>query len=264
MKHQKEYEERMIELRKLIAHCEKNCAKFPAGNLRICKDGKRLKYFHVEKRGDTHGKYIRKKDANLVDLLAKKEYYEKVLREANRELAAIEQFVGRMAGTAPEDVYDNMNEYRRALVSPVALSDKEYEKEWLAVQYEGNPFRPEELIYDTKRGEKVRSKSEAQIADMYYELGIAYRYEYPLKLRNGKVKYPDFALLKRDEKTIVYHEHMGCMEDEDYRRGNLIKLREYAESGIFPGKNLILTFETDYAPLSMKVIRDMVKKLFLE
>ena len=197
----------------------------------------RLKYFHVEKRGDTHGKYIRKKDANLVDLLAKKEYYEKVLREANRELAAIEQFVGRMAGTAPEDVYDNMNEYRRALVSPVVLSDEEYAKEWLA---------------------------EAQIADMYYELGIAYRYEYPLKLRNGKVKYPDFALLKRDEKTIVYHEHMGCLEDEDYRRGNLIKLREYAESGIFPGKNLILTFETDYAPLSMKAIREMVKKLFME
>ena len=30
---------------------------------------------------------------------------------------------------------------------------------------------------------------------MYYELGIPYRYEAELRLRNGKRKYPDFTLL---------------------------------------------------------------------
>ncbi len=49
--------------------------------------------------------------------------------------------------------------------------------------------------------EKVRSKSEAFIADTLYEFGIPYRYEYLVRMVNGELRYPDFTLLKvRTEK----------------------------------------------------------------
>ena len=108
----------------------------------------------------------------------------------------------------------------------------------------------------------MRSKTEARIADMYHALGISYRYEAPLILKNGKVKYPDFTLLKLPERILIYHEHMGIMDDDGYRRNNIIKLQEYSESKIFTGVNLILTFETEYAPLNLKDLRDNVKNLF--
>lgn len=264
MKHQKEYEKRIMELRKVVDECEKKLPLFPKGNLRIARDGKRIKYFLISEMGDTHGTYIRKKDVRLAEMLAKKDYYEKVRHEASRELAAMEAFVKRMSGTSPEEIYDQMNVYRQDILSPLILSDREYAKQWQAEQYQGNPFNPEELIYDTNRGEKVRSKTEARIADLYYELGIPYRYEYPVKLWNGKAKYPDFALLMLPERKIIYHEHMGRLEDDDYRRTNLIKLQDYGKSGIFLGDNLIVTYETDYAPLNMKDLRSMLTRIFLK
>ena len=97
---------------------------------------------------------------------------------------------------------------------------------------------------------------------MFYALGIPYRYEASVKLKNGKTKYPDFTLLKLPERTEYYHEHLGILDDESYRMSNLIKLNEYAESQIFTGKNLILTFESVNAPLNIKVLRNNVKEIF--
>lgn len=110
----------------------------------------------------------------------------------------------------------------------------------------------------------MRSKSEAMIADMYYELGIPYRYECPIQLYNGKTKYPDFTLLRMPERKEIIHEHMGCLEEASYRRSNLMKIAEYSESNIYLGVNLILTFETDYLPFNRGSIRSMIIDLFVK
>ena len=46
----------------------------------------------------------------------------------------------------------------------------------------GEVYLPEEKKFATKRGELVRSKSEAMIADCYYELGIPYKNAQPINL----------------------------------------------------------------------------------
>ena len=66
---------------------------------------------------------------------------------------------------------------------------------------------PEHLKYSTEKGELVRSKSELLIADMYYSLGIPYKYEAGVKLRGGIVRYPDFTLLRVRDRKEFYHEH---------------------------------------------------------
>ena len=96
-----------------------------------------------------------------------------------------------------------------------------------------------------------------------YELGIPYRYEAELCLRNGKVKYPDFTLLNVQTREIVYHEHLGLMDDDQYRRANLIKLDEYRRNGIYLGKNLIITYEAEGCYLNIREIKKMCQQIFL-
>ncbi len=252
---------RKKELDGILRLCEESIAKMPSGNLRISKDGNKVKYFHVVEKGDTHGKYIRKQDVKLAEMIAQRDYYTKVAEEAKREIKAIDMYLKNMSDIKVEDVFDSLNGYRQALVNPVILSDKEYARRWENETFKTNPFESGERVYETKKGEKVRSKSEAMIADMYFELGIPYRYECEVALYNGKVKYPDFTLLKISERKLIYHEHMGMLEDDFYRKNNLIKLNEYSKSGIFCCDNLIISFETEYAPLNIKEIRKMVKKV---
>ena len=99
--------------------------------------------------------------------------------------------------------------------------------------FKSNPYKPEKKIFDTRKGEKVRSKSEAIIADTLYEFGIPYRYEYHVNMVNGEIKYSDFMLFKVNTKEEIY-----------------------------PGKNLIFTYETDKKPLDIKGIRKMLFELF--
>ena len=259
----KEFEKRKKKLEDLSAKIQQEILKEPEGNLRIAKNGNSVQFFLVEEKGDTKGKYLKKNDMEYIKGLAKRNYYEKLLREIGKEIEAITSYLSRLPSVSPEEVYNSLSEYRQELVSPLLLSDSDYAKRWEAVPYEKNPYKPEECIHPTDKGDMVRSKSEARIADMYFALGIPYRYEAPLKLKNGKVKYPDFTILKLPERTLYYHEHLGVMEDETYRCANILKINEYSESQICTGKNLILTFETGYAPLDLRNLRSNIKEIFL-
>lgn len=259
---EKELHQRSVMLEKNIAKITKELPKFPQGNLRIQRCRNTTQYFLVTGKEDTHGKYIRAEDREIVKQLAQKNYYEKLLREMLREQKTIKSYLNGMKGKKPEEVFSTMNGSRKALIEPLLLSDADYAQYWESLPFEKNPYFHEECIQPTEKGDLVRSKTEARIADLYYSLGIPYRYEAPLKLKNGKVKYPDFTLLKLPERTLIYHEHLGIMDDEGYRRNNMIKLQEYSESKIFTGVNLILTFETEYAPLNLQDLRENLKNIF--
>ena len=92
-------------------------------------------------------------------------------------------------------------------------------------------------------------------------MGVPYRYEAPLKLKNGKIRYPDFTILDIKNRKIYYHEHFGLMDDIEYVETNLIKLEEYKRSGIYPGKNLIITYEAEGCFLNIKDVRKMVVEI---
>ena len=148
-----------------------------------------------------------------------------------------------------------MNAYRKNLITPLVLPDELYVQQWNQESYLTNP---------TKNGEMVRSKSEAILADMYFELGIPYRYEAELQFKNQTKRYPDFTLLDVKNKKIIYHEHLGMLDHEDYRRNNIKKLDEYRKNEIYPGKNLILTYEAEGSYLNIKEIRKMILAFFGE
>ena len=63
-------------------------------------------------------------------------------------------------------------------------------------------------------------------------------------------------------RQIIYHEHLGLLDDNKYRKSNLKKLNEYRRNGIYPGKNLIVTHEAEGSYLNINEVRGMVCELF--
>ena len=252
---------RKLYLEKLLEQIRLESSNLPEGRLRVCNDRGIARYYHVSCSGDTQGKYIPRKEAEKASCLAQKDYLQKLYRNIKDELMDIEKYLSKHSSQALENVYDELNAYRKNLVKPLVVSDQIYQKQWKSQVYESNPYYPEEKVYITKKDEMVRSKSEVMLADMYYELGIPYRYEAELKLMDGKIKYPDFTVLKMSTREVFYHEHFGLLDDEEYRRANLVKLDEYRRNGIFPGKNLIITYETAGCYLNIKEIKRMIKEI---
>ena len=64
---------------------------------------------------------------------------------------------------------------------------------------------------------------------------------------------------KREE---IYWEHFGMMDDPNYVENAMQKLMLYQQNGIFPGEQLIITFETRKNPLNQKQILNLVEHYF--
>lgn len=228
--------QRKFFLQNLKNEIESQAKSLPQGKLRINNTKGIPRYYCITEAKDTRGKYISKKEQELAYQLAQKDYLQKLYQKVCGELADIEAFLQKHKANELEEVYGNLNSYRKNIIAPIVITDEMYALQWMNEDYESNPYWPEQKVYPTKKDDMVRSKSEVLLADMYYELGIPYRYEALLQLKSGKKRYPDFTLLKTNTREVIYHEHLGLMDDNEYRRSNLWKLDEYPKNGIYPGK----------------------------
>ena len=84
-----------------------------------------------------------------------------------------------------------------------------------------------------------------------------------MRLSNGIVVHPDFTVLRMKDRKILYWEHLGMMDDSEYMRNAVRKIESYEESGLYPGKDLILSHETIRKPLNTKMIEKIVEKYIL-
>ncbi|MBR4010125.1 MAG: hypothetical protein IKI87_04575 [Clostridiales bacterium] len=258
----KELLARKDRLEKAISSAESFLESAPFGSLRISKSTDCTRYYLITQKGDTNGKYIHAEDRPLICQLAQKDYAKKLLAEARQELHDTEVYLRGIDKHNSESVYSKLDPKRQFLAEPILRNSDERIRYWNSLPYNISSYEPDEKIYPTKRGELVRSKSELLIADMYYDLGIPYRYECELKLKNGKVKYPDFTLYHSSRRTVYYHEHLGCLDDDAYRARNMRKLRLYEDNGIFPGKNLLISWESESFPFNIQSFREQIKELF--
>ena len=255
-------EKRAIELKKAIVAAEKRIKSFPEGRLRISKSGRQIRYYHVLPSGNSSGTYIPRDKRDIVSILAQKEYTRQFIVSARKELSRLEKCIRILSDNDADRVYQDMTLYRKQLIEPYILPDELYTVRWLEKEFKTNSFNSEGKIYETQKGEMVRSKSEAILADMLYEMKIPYHYEQALKLRNNIIRYPDFTLLKEMTREVMYLEHFGLLDDEEYRKSCIKKLDEYRKNGIYPGKNLLITLESQDSPLDIGGTRKMLKDIF--
>lgn len=243
---------------------ERSFSKFPPGRIRIAATRKRTQFYFSQDLSEKNEVYVSKKNTATLRKYLQKSYNEKAYKLVNLEISCIESFLSQSANIHQKirSLYSSYPQEVKTYVSPIDCSDEDIIKIWLSVPYEPNPMpvrTSEEL--KTDRGETVRSKSELNIANSLYRAGIPYKYECPVKLKDGKTVYPDFTILDIKNRRIIYWEHRGMMDDKEYVRESVSKIKAYAKSGIITGKNLIITEETLYTKLGTDEINAIIKSI---
>ena len=247
-------------IEKLIARATDSLANAPEGTLKIIKKGGHLEYAQRFSGEGGRVKYISKDNGNLIKALAQKDYDMKILRNLIARKLALEKFEEIYPCASLESIYEGLTPERKALVKPVILTNDQYVSLWFSASYAGKGFDEEdESRFFTDKGERVRSKSEVIIANYLFRTGIPYKYECPLSLP-GKMIYPDFTILDVKNRCVFYLEHFGMMDDPEYSQSFVNKLNTYQSGGIFPGRKLIMTFETSKSPLDTRMVKQTVEQ----
>ncbi len=249
-------------LKKIIDKIRLELKDAPKEKLRISKKGNIVQYYIVSSeiiKDRVNGRYLKTSEFEIAKKIAQRDYDKKVLENAEKELKMLEKIDNNIF-TDLSEVYSKQNEYRKALINPYVLPDKEYIEDWLREDYKGLDYKNDIEIYSVK-GEKVRSKSEKIIADSLYYNKIPYKYEKPL-IMDGMTVYPDFTVLNVKERKEIYWEHFGMMDNEEYSKNAVKKLQIYENSGYHMGEQVVYSFESRLAPLDSKYIENIINYYF--
>ena len=207
-----------------------------------------------------------KRDSTLAKELANKQYYTKLKVTVRNNLNQLKRFINKYQENKIDEIYDSLSDERKRLVTPLQLSIKEQVRIWDEEEYEKNNSYPENLRYETDQGDLVRSKSEVIIANILYKhrKDIIYKYEKPLSLvidgRERQV-HPDFSIINIHTGRITYWEHAGLMDDAHYATEFVRKMNAYVYNGLIPGKDVIVSYETQELPLDIGVVKKMVNHI---
>ena len=121
------------------------------------------------------------------------------------------------------------------------------------------------LVHRTQRGEFVRSKSEAIIADLLHELGVSYDHETPFTGEDGRTVRRDFTI-DTDLGDTIFWEHLGMLADPRYAAKWAEKKTWYARNGVLPledgggQRGLIVT--DDLHGVDVPKWRELARKAF--
>lgn len=207
------------ELSVLIESLEESLTGAPEGGLRIMHGSNVPQYFYRSEETDgpyKTGQYIKKENMQLAYLLAQRDYERKLLKIAEMQLKSIRKFLKEYHEEDLENVYMNLNEFRKKIVIPEIQSDEQYAKQWEQMEFVGKPILNDNIEIYSDKGERVRSKSEKIIADMLYRNGVPYRYECPININGIGTIYPDFTILNVRKRKELYWEHFGMMDVPEY------------------------------------------------
>ena len=206
-------------------------------------------------------KYVRKKDIKNISKFAQRDYEVSM----NLKLKAFE----RKLRVFLEDYdlgsltdYDSYSDAKKALIKPLIMPDVDFIEKWKEQYAGGRNTFPEEGLYQTNRGEMVRSKSEKIIADALEKYNVPYQYEPMLELGYNTI-YPDFVALNLRTRKTIYWEHLGIVSDIEYATKNFKKIQGYEKNGYLLGRDLITTMESAEAPIDVKLVEKKIKEFLL-
>lgn len=255
-----EAKNRKQQLESCLEDLELRIQTAPEGSLRITSSGATRTHYHRKNRNDPYGQYIKKEDRSLSAALVQKGYCQKLQKNLKNQLDALNDLLANYHPSSIYDIYENLHEERKRMMSPILLSDGEYSESWLSKEYKGKPFSPDDdSEFYTDNGIRVRSKSEVLIGNELLNFGVPFRYEYPVTMTNGIVVHPDFYCLNIRNRQEIIWEHLGIMDDPHYVENSIKKLNWYFKKGFIIGENLIITFETKRNPLNTKLTKKYIE-----
>ena len=239
---------------------DKKLKGFPSGSIKVCRRGNNVYFYYIGKDGTL--KLLNASDQKLIGDLIQKRYLEKVLNATQKEISALRRAIKQYTEITAEQIFYQLKEDRQKFVKPIVQTDEQYVRDWLATPYTPKGFDEGDPVFPTRKGERVRSKSEMIIADRLLANGIPYKYECPIMV-NGKIIHPDFTILRVSDRKILYLEHCGKADDPDYAEKRIVRrINDYGQAGIIQGDNLFLTFESSKTPFDVRVLDQMITRCF--
>ncbi len=231
--------------------------------LRCAKKGNNYCYYFGNK-------YLNKSQMGLAKEVATRDYHKKLLPSIRTKIDKLEHVLQDLssAWNGPESVYENLKPARKQLVEPVIVPQKDFITRWQDEPYERWEINDDDVhgTFYTQKGERVRSKSEIIIADTLARYGIPYKYECPLRLKDGRqvtTRRPDFTVLNITTLEEMIIEHLGMLDQDRYFQKNIDKIDLYERNGYLIGKNLILLHETSYRPLDTVILEKYIRQFLL-
>lgn len=104
-------------------------------------------------------------------------------------------------------------------------------------------------------GTYYRSAAERDIAILYTELGIPFKYEPSVKLAGlPNPINPDFVFYIEELDTCKFHEHYGIKDSSDYLRITKIKYGNYTNAGLIPDLDILFTHDTNEMPFDIRYL----------
>jgi len=243
-----------------LATLEKEINSLPEGKLICAINGKHYKWYFSDRHQCT---YLPKSNLALAQKLARKKYLYYQIDDLKQQKKALEKYLENYipASNRAEKLLTEHPEFHR-LLSPYFQPLSQNLSDWSKTSYPSNPNYSEHLIHTTLSGHKVRSKSEALIANILYQYQIPFRYECELNL-DSTIIYPDFTIRHPRTGEYYYWEHFGIADKHNYSQKIGSRLQLYISNKIIPTIHLITTFETKENPLCSDTIENIIKEYFL-
>lgn len=255
---------RLQELKQMRKLLHEGLNKAPSGKILVANKNGKLQFFLRKDKTEKTGEYIRKSQVDKIRIYLQKSYNEKVLKLITKEADNLETFLSNSNEyiTRIRELYSKNPQEIKNYIRPIDMSDSDYVDKWKNESYVGKPSMEGETTYETDNGEIVRSKSELNIANALYKAGIPYKYECPIWLKDGMKIHPDFTVLNVRERRVKYWEHRGMMDDRNYAKHSVSRLKEMGKNGIIIGDNLIITEETSTVGLGTDEITRIIEHFF--
>ena len=177
------------------------------GRLVISKSHDRYQFYWITRNDKNNtGKqeivkrYLGSDENETVRTLAQKSYDMAARRLLSKRIPQLQGLLKDYQSGELDLLYDILHPMRKRSVQPLLPTNRQRMDQW-----KRRAFQPKstsnmrENLY-TNKNEKVRSKSEKILADLFTARGIEYKYECPLYLPNGTCIHPDFRFIIRSDK----------------------------------------------------------------
>ena len=91
-------ENRLTQLKKVLAVTEKRLANTPQGHLRVSQKGHKPEFYQITEPGDTRGSYIPRAKLVLARRLAQKDYDNRLIKQLKQEIRALQKYLAQTKG----------------------------------------------------------------------------------------------------------------------------------------------------------------------
>lgn len=254
-------EEELARQKGLLLESEHILKGAPNGTLRCRKrKHKNSFYLYTNENGVSKEENINL-DTQLISRLVKKRIAQLTLKNAKINIALLEEFLDKYKASEPTDIIKLLPEGYVNALKTEALSEIQ---KWAAEQSKQYFYDPKVHKHETISGIKVRSKSEALIANTLTYYGIPFYYEKPLSHEgfDGRSFYPDFTIVLPTGELILW-EHLGMLDNLNYCIHNAEKINFYQKQSYMIGINLIITQDDSNGGCSSAYIDKLVREMLL-